>query len=148
VHALLEAGAVADEVQPPACALAFGAHARVGQPDRRHQIAVRELGEHQASMRSVLQAKGASPFALCASTISTCQPASSSRSCTNLAPFIDAIAARRRAVPLEPLTQAIKSVCARRCRTDADGRTLRTEQVESRRLRLSDGGPCGAARDA
>jgi Family of unknown function (DUF5996) len=48
----------------------------------------------QASMRSVLQASGASPFTFCASAISTCQPASSSRSCTNRAPFIDSIAAR------------------------------------------------------
>jgi hypothetical protein len=48
----------------------------------------------QASIRSVLQASGASPFTFCASAISTCQPASSSRSCTNRAPFIDSIAAR------------------------------------------------------
>src|SRR5215218_2618731 len=48
----------------------------------------------QASIRSVLQASGASPFTFCASAISTCQPASSSRSCTKRAPFIDSIAAR------------------------------------------------------
>src|SRR5438034_4469943 len=48
----------------------------------------------QASIRSVLQANGARPFTFCASAISTCQPASSSRSCTNRAPFIDSIAAR------------------------------------------------------
>jgi hypothetical protein len=46
VHALLRARAVADEVQTPARALALGAHARVGQPDRRHQVATGELGEH------------------------------------------------------------------------------------------------------
>jgi hypothetical protein len=45
-------------------------------------------------MRSVLQASGASPFTFCASAISTFQPASSSRSCTKRAPFIDSIAAR------------------------------------------------------
>ena len=44
-------------------------------------------------MRSVLQANGASPFTLSASAISTCQPASSSRSWTKRAPFIDSIAA-------------------------------------------------------
>jgi hypothetical protein len=33
-------------VQPPACSFALGAHARVGQPDRRHQIAARQLGQH------------------------------------------------------------------------------------------------------
>jgi hypothetical protein len=46
VHALLQAGAVADEMQPPACPLALGADARVGQPDRRHQLAAGQLGQH------------------------------------------------------------------------------------------------------
>ncbi len=46
VHPLLQAGAMPHQVQPPTCPLAFGAHARVGQPDRRHQIATRQLGEH------------------------------------------------------------------------------------------------------
>ena len=47
----------------------------------------------QESILSVLQASGASPLTFCASAISTCQPASSSWSCTNRAPFIDSIAA-------------------------------------------------------
>jgi hypothetical protein len=47
----------------------------------------------QASILSVLQANGARPLTFCASAISTCQPASSSWSCTNRAPFIDSIAA-------------------------------------------------------
>ena len=46
VHALLQARAVTDEVQPPACPLALGTDAWVGQPDRRHQVAARELGQH------------------------------------------------------------------------------------------------------
>jgi hypothetical protein len=46
VHALLQARAVTDEVQAPAGPLAFGAHQRVGQPDRGHQIPPRELGQH------------------------------------------------------------------------------------------------------
>jgi len=45
VHALLQAGAVADEVQAPAIPLALGAHARVRQPDRRHEVATRQLGQ-------------------------------------------------------------------------------------------------------
>jgi hypothetical protein len=45
VHALLEAGAMADEVESPAGALPLGAHSRVGQPDRRHQVAPCELGQ-------------------------------------------------------------------------------------------------------
>src|SRR6185437_14030472 len=47
----------------------------------------------QESILSVLQASGASPLTFCASAISTCQPANSSWSCTNRAPFIDSIAA-------------------------------------------------------
>ena len=47
-----------------------------------------------ASIRSVLHANGASPFTFAASAISTSQPASSSVSCTNRAPFIDSITAR------------------------------------------------------
>ena len=51
---------------------------------------------------SVLQASGASPLTFCASAISTCQPANSSWSCTNRAPFIDSIAAYTRAAELHP----------------------------------------------
>jgi hypothetical protein len=46
VDAVLETGALADEVQAKARPLAFGADRRVGQPDRRHEVPARELGEH------------------------------------------------------------------------------------------------------
>jgi hypothetical protein len=46
VHALLEARALADEVETEAGPLPLGAHARVGQPERRHQLAPAELGQH------------------------------------------------------------------------------------------------------
>jgi hypothetical protein len=46
VHALLQARAVADEVQAPARSLALSTHKRIGQPDRRHQIPPRQLGQH------------------------------------------------------------------------------------------------------
>jgi hypothetical protein len=46
VHALLQARAVADEMEAPAGTLALGAHERVGQPDRRHQVPTRQLGQH------------------------------------------------------------------------------------------------------
>jgi len=45
VHALLQARAVTHQMQPPACPFALGTHLRVGQPDRRHQVAAGELGE-------------------------------------------------------------------------------------------------------
>src|SRR5207249_1031444 len=46
VHALLEAGAVTDEMQPEARPLPLGTDGRIGEPDRRHQITTRQLGEH------------------------------------------------------------------------------------------------------
>jgi hypothetical protein len=68
---------------------------RPGQPDR--------LGGQVVADRLLLGVR-ASPFPFCASAISTCQPASSSRSCTKRAPFIDSIAARTGcAVPSDAL---------------------------------------------
>src|SRR5215211_6503156 len=49
-----------------------------------------------ASMRSVLQASGASPLTFCASATRTSQPSSSSVSRTNRAPVIDSITPRTR----------------------------------------------------
>jgi hypothetical protein len=37
---------MAHQVQAPACTFAVGAHTRVGQPDRRHQVTAGELGQH------------------------------------------------------------------------------------------------------
>jgi hypothetical protein len=46
VHTLLQARAVTHQVQPPTRALALSAYEWVRQPDRRHQVAARELGKH------------------------------------------------------------------------------------------------------
>jgi len=46
VHALLQARAVAHQVQTPTRTLALGADKRVGQPDRRDEVAACELGQH------------------------------------------------------------------------------------------------------
>ena len=46
VHALLQARAMTDKMQTPARPLALSAHARVRQPDRRHEIAAGKLGQH------------------------------------------------------------------------------------------------------
>ena len=37
---------MADEMQPPAGTLPLGAHTRVREPDRRHQVAASKLGQH------------------------------------------------------------------------------------------------------
>jgi hypothetical protein len=46
VHAVFEHAAVLDQMQPPARPLALLTDRKVGQPDRRHQLAARELGQH------------------------------------------------------------------------------------------------------
>ena len=46
VDPVLEGGPVADEVEPEAGPLALGPDRRVGQPDRGHEVAAGELGEH------------------------------------------------------------------------------------------------------
>ncbi len=46
VDARLERRALLHQEEPEAGPLALGAHPRVGQPDRRHQLAARELGQH------------------------------------------------------------------------------------------------------
>ena len=46
VHTLLQAGAVTHQVEAPTGALALRADEWVGQPDRRHQVAARELGKY------------------------------------------------------------------------------------------------------
>jgi hypothetical protein len=46
VDPVLERRAVADEVEPEAGPLALGPGLRVGQPDRGHEVATAELGQH------------------------------------------------------------------------------------------------------
>src|SRR5829696_7386241 len=91
---VLEHRAVLDQVQPEAGLLALAAHRRVGQPERRHQVALREHRQTRASILSVLHANGARPLTLCASAISTSQPCRSSVSWTKRAPVIDSTTPR------------------------------------------------------
>jgi hypothetical protein len=46
VDAVLERAALADQEQPPAGPLPLGALLKPRQPDRRHQLATRQLGQH------------------------------------------------------------------------------------------------------
>jgi hypothetical protein len=46
VNAVLQCGAVADQVQPEPRQLTLAADRRIREPDRRHQIAPRQLGQH------------------------------------------------------------------------------------------------------
>ena len=136
MNAVLEHRAVLTEMQPEAGLLALGAHARVGQPDRRHQIAMRRHRQHVGVDRSVLHANGAGPLTFWASATSTSHPGSSSVSRTNRAPVIDSITPRIR--PCGP-TRSTKrrspsaSGGAANCATTSPSSPMRHT---SRRLRL------------
>src|SRR5438876_862762 len=137
VHALLETGAVADEVRRKRARSRSARTRKLGSQIAGTRSRRQSSASTQASMRSVLQANGANPFTLAASAISIVQPASSSWSRTKRAPFIDSIAART-CSPKRP-TRAVKPR-----RPSASGRTAPISTVppnssskqKSRRLRL------------
>ena len=131
VHALLQARAVADEVQPPARPLALGAHARVGQPDRRHQIAAGELGQHPGVDPVGLAGQRRQPLHLLR-VGDLDLPAGELEPVVHEAGAVHRLdrGADRRAVTIEPLAQAAQTIGVRRRRTDLDRRTLSVEQVE------------------
>ena len=85
---------VLDQVQAEAGELTLLADARIGQPDRRQQLAVTEHRKNLESILSVLQASGASPLTFWASAIWTSQPCCLRVSWTILAPVIDSITAQ------------------------------------------------------
>jgi hypothetical protein len=131
VHALLEAGAMADEVESPAGALPLGAHSRVGQPDRRHQVAPCELG----------QDPGVDPVGLAGQRRQALHllrvgdldlPAGQLEPVVHEAGAVHRLDRRpdRRAVTIEPLTQTTQSVGVRRRGTALDRRALTVEQVK------------------
>jgi hypothetical protein len=94
VDAVLQRRAVPDQVQPEARQLALAADARVGQPDLGDQVARRQRGQYARVDLVGLARQRGQALTLVASAISTSQPCSSSRSCTNRAPFIDSITPR------------------------------------------------------
>ena len=137
VHALLQTRAVADKVQPPAGSFALGAHARVGQPDRRHQVAAGELGQYP----------GVDPVGLAGERRESFYflrvgdldlPTGQLEPVVHEAGAVHRLDRRadRRAVTLEPLRQAAQPICVRRRRANLDGRALTVKQVEVETLRL------------
>jgi hypothetical protein len=131
VHALLQAGAVADEVQPPAGTLTLGADSWVGQPDRRHEIAPREFGQHP----------GVDPVGLARER---CEPLHFLRIGDLDLPTVQlelvvhepgAVhrldrGADRRTATSKPLTQSVQPIGIRRCGTRVHGRTLVIEHAK------------------
>jgi hypothetical protein len=65
VNAVLQHHAVADKMKPETCPLTLGMHARGRQPDCRHEIASRELGEYPGIDLVRLTSEGReAPYAL------------------------------------------------------------------------------------
>src|SRR5918996_5942253 len=131
VHTLLEAGAVAHEMQSPARPLALGAHARVGQPDRRHQLAPGELGQHPGVDAVGLAGKGRQPLHLL-------RIGDLDLPTRQLEPVVDEAGPVHRldrrpdrsAVTSQTLAQTTQPVRVRRRGTDLDPHPLTVEQVK------------------
>jgi hypothetical protein len=131
VHVLLEAGAVAHEVEAPARALTLGAHERVGEPDRRHQLPPRQLGQHPGVDAVGLAGKGRKPVQLL-------RIGDLDLPARELEPVVDEPrpvhrldrGAHRRSVTGDTLVQAVQPVSIGRSSATLDYRTLAVEQVE------------------
>jgi len=131
VHALLQARAVADEVQPPAGAFAFATHGGVGQPDRRHQLAARELGQHPSVDAVGLAGERRQPFHLLR-VRDLDLPAGELEPVVHEAGTVHRLDRRtdRRPITVEPLRQAMQTVRIRWPRTNLDRRAISVEQME------------------
>src|SRR6266496_5094932 len=131
VHALLQARAVADEMQPPASAFALATHGRVWQPDRRHQLAAGELGQHPSVDAVGLAGERRQPFHLLR-VRDLDLPTGELELVVDEAGTVHRLDRRadRRPITVDPLRQAMQTVGIRWRRTDLDRRTLGVEQVE------------------
>jgi hypothetical protein len=131
VHALLQARAVADEMQPPAGPFALGAHLRVGQPDRRHQVASGELGQHPGvDPVGLAGQRRQSLYLLRVGDLDL--PAVALECVVHEARAVHRLdrGADRLAVTSEALAQSVQPIRVRRRGTDLDRRTINVEQVE------------------
>jgi hypothetical protein len=122
---------VTNEVQQPACPFAFGAHTRVGQPDRRHEIAAGELGQHPGVDSIGLAGKRCEPFHLLR-VGDLDLPAVKLESVVHETSAVHRLdrGPNRLTMTSEPLAQAAQTVSVGRRCADVDGRTLLVEQVE------------------
>src|SRR5438552_12437827 len=131
VHALLEAGAVAHQVQTPTRTLALSAHHRVGQPDRRHRIATSEFGKHPSV--DPVGLAGQRCEALHLLRIRDLDlPARQLEPIVHEPRAVHRLDRRadRLAMPIESSRQAEQAVGIRRCGTNFDGRSLTVKQME------------------
>ncbi len=131
VHALLQARAVADEMETEAGPLPLCAHVRVGQPDRRHQLTTRQLGQHPSVDPIGLAGQRRQPLHLLR-VGDLDLPASALELVVDEARSVHRLNRRtdRRTMTIEPFRQAAQTVGIRWRRTDLDCRTISVEQME------------------
>jgi hypothetical protein len=131
VYALLQARAVTDKMQPPARPLALGTHARVGQPDRGHQVPTRQLGEDPGVDAVGLARQRRQPFHLLR-VGDLHLPALKLESVVHEASPVHRLdrGADRLVVHGDALAQAAQTVGIRRRRSHLHGRTLGVEEME------------------
>ena len=131
VDALFQAGAVADEMEPPARPLPLGPDHWVGQPDRRHEVTAAELGQHPGVDPVGPAGERRQPLHLL--RISDLDPPAG-----QLEPVMDEAGAVHRldrrphllSVTTEALGQATQTVSVWRRRTSLDRDTVSVEQTE------------------
>jgi hypothetical protein len=129
VHALLQARAVADEMQTPARAL--GSDGRVGQPDRRHEVAAAELGQHPGIDAVGLAGQRCEALHLL-------RVGDLHLPAVKLEPVVDEARpvhrldrrADRLAMTIESRGQRTQAIDIRRCRANLERLTVAVEQVE------------------
>jgi len=126
-----QAGTVADEVQPPARPLPLCAHEWVGQPDRRHQVTTRELGQHPGVDAVGLAGERREPLHL----LRVCDldlPAGELEPIVHEPCPVHRLDRRpnRSAMTLETLTQAVQAISIRRRCPDLDRRTVDVEEMK------------------
>ena len=119
------------QVQPPTRALALGTHLRVGQPDRRHQVATGELGQHPGVDPVGLAGQRRQPLHLLRIR-DLDLPAGELELVVDEAGTVHRLDRRtdRRSITVDPLRQAMQTAGIRWRRTDLDRRTISIQQME------------------
>jgi len=124
---------VADEVQAPAGPFALGTHARVREPDCRHQVRAGEFGQHPGVDPVGLAGKRRQPLHLLR-VRDLDLPARELEPVVHEAGAVHRLDRREHllAVAGETIGQAAQTVGVRRRRTHLDGTPVRVEQATSR----------------
>ena len=131
VHALLQARAVADKMQTPARPFPLGTHTGIREPDRGHQIAAGELGQHPGIDAVGLAGQRRQPLHLLR-VGDLDLPAGKLEPIVHEARSVHRLDRRadRRVVTIEPLAQTTQTIRVGRRGTNLDRHTLTVKQMK------------------